>query len=106
MIADRAEQVAHIHSIRVLFLDLSVLVVQRKEQGLPKAKRIRVTQRVMTVHALNLANDFGLQLGDEIADLWRRLIYPASSVSLRRVFGSVDRFGADRTLDRAGAARV
>jgi hypothetical protein len=35
MIADRAEPVAHLHSIRVLFPDLSVPVVQRKEQGFP-----------------------------------------------------------------------
>ena len=29
------------------------------------------------------------------------LIYPVSSVFLRRVFGSADHSGADRTLDRA-----
>ena len=30
MVADRGEQLAHRHSLRVLFLDFSVLVVQRR----------------------------------------------------------------------------
>src|SRR5205814_2678627 len=42
--ADRAEQVAQIHSIRVLFRDLSVPVVQRKEQGFPNEKRALLHQ--------------------------------------------------------------
>jgi hypothetical protein len=38
MIGDRGEQLAHIPSIRVFCLDLSVPVVQRRERGFPKAK--------------------------------------------------------------------
>ena len=38
MVANQNEQLAHIHLIRVFFLELFVPVVQRKEQGFPKTK--------------------------------------------------------------------
>jgi hypothetical protein len=38
MVVGRIEQLAQVHSIRVFFLDLSVPVVQRTEQGFPKGK--------------------------------------------------------------------
>src|SRR6266480_3842217 len=37
--ADRKRRLADLHSIRVFFRDASVPVVQRREQGFPKAKR-------------------------------------------------------------------
>ena len=40
MVADQDEQLAHIRLIRVFFFELLVPVVQRKEQGFPKTKRI------------------------------------------------------------------
>ena len=46
----------------------------------------------MTVHALNLANDFGLWLEVKASDVTAYVIYPLSWVCLRRVFGSADRF--------------
>jgi hypothetical protein len=38
MVAGRIEQLAQLHLIRVFFLDVSVPVVQRREQGFPKGK--------------------------------------------------------------------
>jgi hypothetical protein len=38
MVVGRIEQLAQVHSISVFFLDLSVPVVQRTEQGFPKTK--------------------------------------------------------------------
>jgi hypothetical protein len=38
MVANRGDQLAQLHSIRLLFLDFSVPVVQRTEQGFPKGK--------------------------------------------------------------------
>jgi hypothetical protein len=51
-----------------------------------------------------LQNNLRLQLGNEVADLTAFVTCPASA-RLIRVFGSVDHSGADRTWDRAGAAR-
>jgi hypothetical protein len=41
----------------------------------------------------------------EASDVTGCLIYPVSSFSLRRVFGSADHSAADRTSDRAGAVQ-
>ena len=38
--ADRKRRLADLHSIRVFFRDASVPVVQRREQGFPKTKRM------------------------------------------------------------------
>src|SRR5215475_13385846 len=55
---------------------------------------------------VSLKTNLRLQSSDEIDDLPCRLICPLSSVRMRRrVFGSADRSGADRTWDQAGAAQ-
>src|SRR5882724_6344627 len=44
-------------------------------------------------------------LAVSVSDFVREILVIVSARSTRRVFGSADRSGADRTLDRAGAAR-
>ena len=89
----------------VYSFQIFVPVVQRIEQGFPKAKRSRVTKRV-TQDSATSQNDFGFQLGDEVADFWRRLIYPVSSVFPRRVFGKRDRRATGPRSDGALEARA
>ena len=70
-------------------------------QLLPKGK----LGRRYEAGCILLITFLGFWLEVEPSDVTACLTYPASSVFLRRVFGSADHSGADRTSDRAGAAQ-
>jgi hypothetical protein len=55
MVADRPEQLAQLHATRVLFLNTSVPVVQRTEQGFPKGKTALLHKSADVVSCLQIA---------------------------------------------------
>src|ERR1700716_89358 len=53
--ADRGEQLAQLHSIRLFLLDFSVPVVQRIEQGFPKGKTALLHQFARDISCAQIA---------------------------------------------------